>query len=446
MKACLARVDELNPSLNAVVWRNDEAGLAEAARLSDAIAAGTAELGPLAGVPVPVKDLTPVEGWPVTYGSSAAPEGPSEESELVVEALRRAGCVLTGRTNTPELGPLPVTENRRYGVTRNPWDLARTPGGSSGGAAAAVASGMFPLAHGNDGGGSLRVPASCCGLVGLKASRARVPSLAPAWHGLSVEGGLCRTVADAAALLDAVSERDPLCWFGAPAPERPYSEEVGVDPGRRRVGLLFTPPLGLPLEASPREALERAGRLLERLGHHVEQVEQDLMPAELVPAVVELVNAGYGDLPELEVAKLEAHNAAAIRAGESVGSVTFTRSLRMLQMSAREAIARWGRDFDVLVTPTMSIEPPEAGAVLEEMEASPDAPSMTVLAMVCFTMAFNVAGLPAVSLPMHWSPSGLPVGVQLVAGPWQEDLLVRLASQFEEAAPWAERRPPVSAG
>lgn len=442
LDACLERVDQLNPTLNAVIWRNDGDARSEATKLGEDIARGIDPPGRFAGVPMPVKDLTAVEGWPVTYGSYGAPEGNSESSELVVEALRRAGFLLTGRTNTPELGPLPVTENDRYGTTRNPWDAAVSPGGSSGGAAAAVASGMFPAAHGNDGGGSLRIPASCCGLVGLKASRSRVPAVVPGWHGAVSEGVVCRTIADAAGVLDAISGPDPLCWNNAPAPARPFLQEVGADPGRLRVGLLTVPPLGLAVDPEPRAAAERAASLLEGAGHLVEPVDLDLVPAETVPSVMNVVNASYGDFEDLDWSRVEPHNAAGYRAGEETGSVTFSRSLGHLRRHSRDLVAHWGRDFDVLVTPTMAVEPPKAGTVLAESHANPGIPSLTVLSMIVFTAAFNISGLPAVSLPLHWAESGLPVGVQLVAGPWREDLLLRVSAQLEAVSPWADRRPP----
>ena len=186
LDACLAAVDERNPELNAVIWRDDEAARAAARKADARIAAG--EEAAFLGVPIPIKDLTAVAGWPLTYGSNGAPEGVSEESELVVESLLAAGFVLCGRTNTPEFGPITVAENSRYGNTRNPWDPGRASGGSSGGASAAVAGGMFPIAHANDGGGSIRIPAAYCGLVGLKSSRGRIPRRAQAWMGAVVEG------------------------------------------------------------------------------------------------------------------------------------------------------------------------------------------------------------------------------------------------------------------
>ena len=249
LDACLARVDEVDDRVNAVIWRDDEQARAAAKRAGDAVTAGD-DLPPFHGVPIPIKDLTPVEGWPATYGSNGAPSGPAVESELVVKRLEHAGFLLAGRTNTPEFGPITVTENVRYGATRNPWDLDRSPGGSSGGAGAAVAAGMFPIAHGNDGGGSIRIPASCCGLVGLKPSRGRVPTLVTGWEGAAVEGVLTRTVADAATVLDALVGIDPLCWYNAPLPARPYAQELTEAPGRLRIGLVEQAPLGVPSTTS----------------------------------------------------------------------------------------------------------------------------------------------------------------------------------------------------
>src|SRR5690348_3876197 len=228
LDACLAAVDERNPQLNAVTWRNDDEARAAAADADRRLAAG--EDAPFLGVPIPIKDLTPVAGWPVTYGSHGAPEGPSAESELVVDAMQRAGFVLCGRTNTPAFGVITAAENDRHGISRNPWDTDRTPGGSSGGAAAAVAGGMFPIAHANDGGGSIRIPASYCGLVGLKPSRGRVPRLAQGWMGAVVEGVVTRTVADAATVLDAIARFDPLAWYNAPAPAHPFGNDTWQAP------------------------------------------------------------------------------------------------------------------------------------------------------------------------------------------------------------------------
>jgi amidase len=444
LDACLGLVDKLNPELNAVIWRNDEEARAEAQALADAIVSGVVEPGPFAGVPIPIKDLTPVEGWPVTYGSFGARPGLSTEGELVTELLRAAGFVLCGRTNTPEFGPLTVAENSRYGITRNPWDPDRSPGGSSGGASSAVAAGMFPVAHANDGGGSIRIPASCCGLVGLKPSRGRVPARAPGWFGFVTEGVVCHTVADAAAILDCISGPDLLSWENAPVPDRPFAAEVGAAPGALRIALCVTSALGVTVEAAPRAAVEGAGRLLESLGHHVEILDQDVFDAAALGPFLNVINTGYGDYPDVDWSKVEPHNAAGHAAGRAVDGVTLVRSLHDLQDTSRTITARWGRDFDILVTPTMAIEPPVAGTVLADAHAHPDGPPAGALAMAAFTAAFNITGQPAVSLPLHWSDAGLPIGVQFVGGPWQESLLLRLASQLAEASPWTERHPPSS--
>ena len=444
LEDCLARVDKLNPVLNAVIWRNDDEARAGARRVADAISRGASDLGPFAGVPLPIKDLTPVAGWPVTYGSHAATGDIKEDDELVVAAFRRAGFVLCARTNTPELGPITVTENLRYGITRNPWNPDHTPGGSSGGAGSAVAAGMFPIGHANDGGGSIRIPASCSGLVGLKVSRARVPAVVPGWLGASVEGALTRTVADTAAVLDQIAGPDRLAWYNAPVPDRPFAQEVGADPGRLRVGLLTRAPLDLPVAEAPQAAVARAGAALEQLGHHVEQLDIDLFPLEALAAFLPIVNSGFGDYIDVDFTKMEPHNIAGHATGQEVDSITLVRSLGELQRISRRIVARWGDEFDVLVTPTMTIEPPRAGAILEEVHARPGETPADVLAMAAFTAPFNVSGQPAISLPLHQSASGLPIGVQLVAGPWEEALLLRLAAQLETADPWIGRRPPVA--
>ncbi|MGP8058300.1 MAG: amidase [Acidimicrobiales bacterium] len=446
LEQCLDQVDKLNPTLNAVIWRNDDEARATAARTADALAAGVEDLPPFAGVPIPIKDLTPVAGWPVTYGSHGAPDGRSDEDELVVAALRRAGFNLTARTNTPEFGPIPVTENLRYGITRNPWDTDHTPGGSSGGSGAAVAAGMFPLGHANDGGGSIRIPASCGGLVGLKVSRARVPAIVPGWLGASVEGVLTRTVADTAAVLDQIAGPDRLSWYNAPVPDRPFADEAGADPGRLRIGLLTRAPLGVAVAAAPRQAVARVGALLEQLGHHVDTLDIELFSVDALTSFLPIINSGFGDYLNVDFAKIEPHNVAGLAAGKAVDSLTLVRALGELQRISRRLVARWGDEFDVLVTPTMAIEPPRAGAVLEQVHDRPGETPPDVLAMAAFTAPFNVSGQPAISLPIHESDQGLPVGVQLVGGPWQEAVLLRLSAQLEQAEPWAGRRPPLLGG
>ena len=454
LDACLAAVDELNPQLNAVIWRNDEDARAAAAAADRRLAAGehsdenphsgTGRQAPFLGVPLPIKDLTPVAGWPVSYGSRGGPPGVSEQSELVVDALARAGFVLCGRTNTPEFGVITVAENSRYGISRNPWDPTRSPGGSSGGAAAAVAGGMFPIAHANDGGGSIRIPASYCGLVGFKPSRGRVPRLAQSWLGAVVEGVVARTVADSAAVLDAIAGPDPLAWYNAPAPARPFAQETDTPPASLRIGLMAQAPLGIPTDESCTAAARAAAAALEELGHAVEEVEVPTISEELVPSFIALTQGGLADYEGVDWSAVEPHIAYQRRASSELGAYDYALAARTLELLSRREVARWGRDFDVLLTPTSAILPPQAGAVLEAQHAAPDQPVLDVVASVSFTAFGNITGLPAVSLPLHWSEDGLPVGVQLVAGPWQDSSLIALAAQLEQARPWAARRPPLA--
>jgi amidase len=443
LDACLAATDELNPALNAVIWRNDEEGRAAAAEADRRLAVG--EPAPFLGVPMPVKDLTPVAGWPVTYGSYGAPEGPSEQSELVVDALRAAGFVLCGRTNTPEFGVITAAENSRYGISRNPWDAERSPGGSSGGAAAAVAAGMFPIAHANDGGGSIRIPAAYCGLVGFKPSRGRVPRLAQSWLGAVVEGVETSTVADSASVLDAISGPDPLAWYNAPVPARPFAEEVSGEPGPLRIGLMAEAPLGIPTDPACSAGARNTAALLEELGHSVTEVEVPTISEEMVPSFIALTQGGFADYEGVDWTAVEPHIVHQRRASGELGAYDYVLAARTLELLSRREVARWGRDFDVLLTPTSATLAPLAGSILQAQHATPEAPVLEVVASVSFTAFGNVSGLPSVSLPLHWSDGGLPAGVMLTAGPWQDGALLSLAAQLERARPWSGRRPPLAA-
>jgi amidase len=440
LDACLAAVDARNPELNAVVWRDDEGARAAARAADERIADG--EEAPFLGVPIPIKDLTAVAGWPLTYGSNGAPEGLGEESEPVVEALQRAGFVLCGRTNTPEFGPLTVAENSRYGNTLNPWDTGRASGGSSGGASAAVAGGMFPLAHANDGGGSIRIPAAYCGLVGLKSCRGRIPRLAQTWMGAVVEGTIARTIADAAATLDVAAGPDPLSWYNAPAPRRPFAEEVGADPGRLRIGLMAEAPLGVPTDPDCAAAARDAAGLLEELGHEVSEVEVGTISEELTPDFVTMTIGGIADYDGVDWSRVEPHNRHAYEAAtEKVSAYEYVVAVQKLERLSRREVARWGRDFDVLLTPTSAILPPQTGSVLEAQHATPEQPVFDTVRSVCFTAFANITGLPSISLPLHWNGDGLPVGAMLTGAPFDEATLIRLGAQLEAARPWVERRP-----
>jgi amidase len=440
---CLAAVDERNGELNAVIWRDD-------AQARDAAAEADRRLGdgddaPFLGVPIPIKDLTPVAGWPVTYGSHGAPAGPSERSELVVDALVQAGFVLCARTNTPAFGLITAAENSRYGISRNPWDTQRSPGGSSGGAAAAVAGAMFPIAHANDGGGSIRIPASYCGLVGLKPSRGRVPRLAQSWLGAVVEGVVTHTVADSAAVLDTIARVDPLAWYNAPAPRRPFTEELQQPPRSLRIGLMACAPLGIPTDEACVAGARATAVALEGLGHSVEEVEVPTVSEEMIPSFIVLTQGGLADYEGVDWSLTEPHIAHQRKLSGETGAYDYVFAARTLELLSRQEVARWGRDFDVLLTPTSAILPPQAGAILAAQHATPEAPVLDVVASVSFTAFGNVTGLPAVSLPLHSTDAGIPVGVQLTGAPWDEATLIGLSAQLEQALPWADRRPALGA-
>ena len=443
---CLDQVDRLNDELNAVVYRDDDAVRATARDADERRAAG--DDAPFLGVPMPIKDLTEVQGWPLSYGSRGRTDEPWEgPSELCVDAFQRAGFVLACKTNTPEFGHITATENLRFGPSRNPWDPQRTPGGSSGGAAAATASGMFPAAHANDGGGSIRIPASCCGLVGLKPSRGRVPRLNQSWLGAIVEGAVTRTVADAAAILDVLSTPDQLSWYNAPPAARPFRQEVGADVGRLRIALMDRGPAGMPTDPACTEAAQRTAQALEELGHAVEPVELPTISEELVEPFNLLVAGSLGEhLDEVDWEQVEPHIAFQHAAANEVPTFQYVHAMKQLERMSRQMVEPWGRDFDVLLTPTMAITPPAVGTVLEASHANPDAPAEAVIAMVAFTAFANITGQPAISLPVHWTDDGIPVGAHLVGRPWDEATLLRLAGAVEQALPWADRAPALAAG
>ena len=442
MDETLRRIDERNGALNAVIWIDADDARARARAAEDAVtSAPVEELPPFHGVPIPIKDLYDVEGWPNTYGSAGASDDPRDETALPVQRLVDAGFLLCGRTNSPEFGTVTATENERYGITRNPWDLDRTSGGSSGGASAAVAGGMFTIAHASDGGGSIRIPATCTGLVGLKPSRGRITDRVLSWEGASTQGVVCHTVADTAAALDAMSAVDPQAWWAAPPNDQPFLQEVGSDPGRLRVAIHTEAAAGVDVDPECRRAVECAVAALTDLGHDVVEVRFDPHIEIFVEHFIEVVDAGLADY-DVDWDRVHPYNQVGRRRAAAVDSLGYGSAIHSLQRWTREVAGQWGRDFDLLVSPTMAIQPPRAGVVLDEITSAPEQTSMTVLASVLFTSIFNMSGLPAISLPLHTAAdTGLPIGVQLVAGAWQEGRLLRVASQLERAVPWSDRRP-----
>ncbi|MGP4105258.1 amidase [Nonomuraea sp. KM90] len=433
----LHRMDCYNGELNAIVWRNDDEVRAAAAAATRAVTAN-ADLGSFHGVPLPIKDLTSVAGQPNTMGSFGVSDAPRTCSEPVVDRLIEAGCILMGRSNTSEMGTLPATENARYGPTANPWSLSRSPGGSSGGAAAAVAAGLAPLAHGNDGGGSLRMPASACGLVGLKPSRARVPQLVQSWwEYCTTEGMITRYVADAAAILDVISRPDPHGWFQAPAPSRPFAQEPGRGCGRLRIGLLLDAPTGLPVDPECAHAATAAATMLAAMGHDVRPVTPELLSSQAALAYVDMIIPGslYAhpfDHPD----SAEPYNRYRWERLQKVHAGEYVQASVRLQLESRRIVAQWGRDFDVLLTPTLACQPPELGLIRDEANRAVEVAQPSALLMVSFTMLASVTGQPAISLPVHTAPGGLPIGVQLIGAPFDEATLLRLAAALEAQIGW----------
>jgi amidase len=454
VEEAIDRLGRLNPQLNSVIHP-----LVDEAR---ELAVGELPEGPFRGVPFLVKDLSCyMAGAPVHEGMRALKEARhrSDHDMWITQRLRRAGFVILGRTNTPELGILPTTEPVAYGPTHNPWNLDHSPGGSSGGSAAAVAAGIVAAAHANDGGGSIRIPASHCGLVGLKPTRARVtlgPDFGDVLYGLVIELAVSRTVRDAAGILDAIHGPAPGDPYAAPPPARPYLDELGADPGRLRIGLMTTPPGG-QFETHPEcvAAAENAAAALEELGHHVERSH----PAELddpdqVPDFLVRWTAGvdwnmkYWGAKigrELGADDVEPCTWALAEQGRNHSAADLLRATEKAQASSRRVASWWAEDgYDLLLTPTCAEPPPRLGE-FESPADNPAAPILRSIPFATFTAGFNTTGQPAISLPLHVTAAGLPVGVQLVAAFGREDLLLRVASQLEEARPWADRTPPLHA-
>jgi amidase len=429
----LGRIERLDPELNAYVTVSGDEAVASAQQPLE---------GPFAGVPMPIKDLVATAGIRTTYSCRAYADHVPEEDAELVRRVRAAGFVVLGKSNTPEFGTIPVTESELNGICRNPWDTSRTPGGSSGGAAAAVAAGLAPIAQGSDGGGSIRIPASCCGLFGVKPSRGRTsPAPMGDAYGLSVQGPIARTVADAAAYLDALAGPEPGDPYVAPAPERPFLEEVGQPPGRLRVALVLEPPVDVPVDPACRAAVEETAALLGELGHDVEQVSPSWNGealGELFAIVWQTIPALY---PDLDAAQLEPLNAAFAARSDATSSADYVRAYVRLQSYGRH-VAEFVAKHDVVLTPSLAQPPVPVGWIREPVD--PWEQYERALAFTPFTAPVNVAGLPAASVPLAWTDDGLPVGIQLVASYGAEPLLLRLSAQLEEARPWADRRSLVS--
>jgi amidase len=446
--ASLGRIDELNPGLNAFVLVDEEGARAAAAEI------GPGDPRPFAGVPIAIKDEAPVKGLRLTLGSEIFGDYVPDFDSSTVRRIRDAGFVIVGKTNLPEMGILPVTQPRRFGPSRNPWDSERTPGGSSGGSAAAVAAGMVPVAQGADGGGSIRIPAACCGLFGLKPARGRVswaPTMGESF--LVQQSVLTRTVAETAELLDVIAGYEPGDTNWAPPPSDPFAAAAGRDPGRLRIRVTTTPALEGEVDPLCEQAVRDAAELLESLGHDVSELEvppwagEDQLPVFTrvfgtnvsIGVTIGAALTGREPSPEL----VEPLTWELYQRTKGMDGHAYEMAKMQLEGVARQVVGLWA-DMDVLLTPALAQRPVRIG----EIDPCGDDPWNEFRKsghFTPFTALFNITGQPAISVPLFHGDDGLPLAVQLAGPPAREDLLLSLASQLEQARPWAERRPELAA-
>jgi amidase len=448
VQASLDRIEAVDDRVNAFTLVDAEGALAAA----DGV--GPGDTRPFAGIPIAIKDLgAAVEGLVLSQCSYLFGDYTPDYDAHVVRRLKEAGFVIVGKASSPEFGIIPVTEPRRFGPTRNPWDTDRTPGGSSGGSAAAVAAGMVPIAHGSDGGGSIRIPAACCGLVGLKPSRGRIsrgPDFGDSF--LVTDGVLSRTVEDTAVSLDLLSgyETGDATW--APAPAEPFVETARREPGRLRIAMVTEPPIDAPIDPICAAATQEAAELLASLGHSVEPARPPWSGAHLLPMFTAIyapsisLGVAYGaqlagreptpeDVEPLTWAMWE-------RASE-LTSTAYVGALSQLQANARELVT-FCSAYDVVLTPALAQRPVRIGEI-DSCSDDPWSDFRKSGGFTPYTAIFNVSGQPAISVPLFHGDDGLPLGVQLAGPPAREDLLMSLAAQLEEARPWADRVAPLAA-
>jgi amidase len=467
LETALARVETHNPALNAVIRTRNAQVRAEAMQVDRA--------APFAGVPFLLKDLiATLAGEPTANGNRLLANLPMPRDSELVRRFRAAGVLIAGRTNTPEFGLTPYTEPRLFGPTHNPWSLAHSPGGSSGGSAAAVAAGLVPLASGGDGGGSIRIPASCCGLFGMKPSRGMTPTgpeFGELWHGFAIEHVLSRSVRDSAAMLDATAGADLGAPYAAPVQARPFLAEVSTEPGRLRIAVTREPLFGHgAVHADCVAGLEATAGLLESLGHHVEEaappLDREACALAFVTVLAGETRAEIEYLAQLtqrrtHAADFEAATYSLGLLGHSISAATCVGAMRTLQLTAR-TMAPFFERHDVLLTPTLAAPPaligalqPSAGEqrlmrIVNALNAGWLLNALGVIKPLAaktfdympYTPLFNVTGQPAMSVPLHWNAAGLPIGMQFVAKLGDDATLFRLAGQLERARPWFDRRAP----
>jgi amidase len=449
VQTSLERIEELNPGLNAFVQVDAERALATAERIAPG------DERPFAGVPVAIKNNRPVQGLRLTYGCSLMADYVSDYDHNVTRRLKEAGFVIVGTTTLPEYGILPTSEARLFGPTRNPWDLERTPGGSSGGAAAAVTAGMVPVAHGNDGGGSVRIPAACCGLVGLKPTRGRI-SAAPELgdSSLGIDGMLTRTVADTAAILDVLAGYEPGDATWAPPPSEPFAASAERAPGRLRIATTTLPPVpDAVVDPMCARAVDEAAALLRSLGHEVEEVDPPWQAeglSELFGAVfsvhiaLSITYSGMVGGHEPTAEDMEPMSWAIYSMVQKLSAVQGMGATVQLQAFTRQLVS-FLAPYDALLTPALAERPLPLGT-LDTAAPEPMSTFTRSGLFTPFTPVFNASGQPGMSVPLFHGEDGLPLGVQLVGRPAGEDALLSLAAQLEEAQPWADRRAPMAEG
>jgi amidase len=430
--AYLERIERLNPKLNAYVLITPELALEQAG------AADAANTGhPLCGVPVSVKDLVSVAGYPTTLGSRAFKDLSFGVDFFPVARLKEEGCPILGKTNLSEFGTRPTTEHGLFGATHNPWHEGYSAGGSSGGAAAAVAAGLCAFAHGSDGGGSVRIPSSCCGTVGFKPSRGRIsagPLFGEHWAGLSTDGAIARTVADAAAGLDAMAGHLPGDAYWADADGR-FADAAKPNDRKLRIG--FTVGSSANVDGQVVDCVREVASLLEGLGHHVTEGGPDTEPFRTPMQLI--VVSGLGSLPIADETKLEPFNALGIALARQLTAVDYVRAVDAIRVHSRQVVSFWDT-HEVLVTPTLPRTVPPLNTLGVDLATAGD----EYMDFVNFTFPYNCTGQPAISLPLGMDNAGLPIGVQLVGAPRGEAVILGLAAQLEQARPWIGRRPTLS--
>jgi amidase len=468
IEEAISRIEKLNPQINAVIHKMYD--------LARKAAEGDLPDGPFRGVPFLLKDLMAAyAGVPMRFGSRFHQGFVPDHDSEIVKRFKAAGVIIVGKTNTPEYGLVPVTEPELFGPSNNPWDLTRTTGGSSGGSAAAVAAHMVPLAHGNDGGGSIRIPASCCGVFGLKPTRGRNPlgpDIGEAWHGLAGDHVLTRSVRDSAAMLDATAGPDVGApYYATPAP-RPFLDEVDTVPGRLRIAFTSKPFLPAVVHEDCVKGLEKTVKLCQDLGHEVVEAAPQVDGRAFARAFLTMVcGETRADMEEGEVLlgqkatfkDFEAATWALGLLGRQITAAEFSKAIRLLQRSARQ-MGHFFEEYDLLLTPTLAMPPVVTGALnptgakafamkflgrlnaggLINALAGVETLAGQVFEFMPYTPLFNATGQPAMSVPLYWNDEGLPIGMHFIGRYGDEATLFRLAGQLEKAAPWFDHVPPIS--